>query len=238
MNAVPDGSELEVTQVADGVYKIRLPDSEKFFLATVNLAPGVSVYGERLVRAGQQEFRIWDPFRSKLAAAILKGLVETGIKRGSRVLYLGASTGTTVSHVSDIVGKDGIVFAVEVSQRVARELMENVVKYRKNVIPIVEDARKPENYMVVYGRIDVVYCDIAQPDQTDIAVLNANRFLSPSGELMLIVKARSIDAVAEPLEVIKEEAGKVSAKGFDVIRVLDLEPYDKDHGMILAKRRA
>ena len=42
------------------------------------------------------------PFRSKLAAAILGGVENIWMKPGSKVLYLGAASGTTVSHVSDI----------------------------------------------------------------------------------------------------------------------------------------
>ncbi len=225
---------MQAIEIADGVYRIKQEDSGRELLATLNLTPGRSVYGERLVNIDGKEFRVWDPFRSKLAAAILKGINKTGIEKGSRVLYLGASTGTTVSHVSDIVGSNGIVFAVEVSQRVARELMEKVAMYRKNVLPIVEDARRPEKYGVVYGRIDVVYCDIAQPDQTDIALLNTKRFLKDSGSLLLVVKARSIDTLREPTEVIKEEAEKVSNSGLKVKQVLDLNPYDRDHGIILA----
>lgn len=225
---------MQAIEIADGVYRIKQEDSGRELLATLNLTPGRRVYGERLVNIDGKEFRVWDPFRSKLAAAILKGINNTGIERGSRVLYLGASTGTTVSHVSDIVGSNGIVFAVEVSQRVARELMEKVAMYRKNVLPIVEDARRPEKYGVVYGRIDVVYCDIAQPDQTDIALLNTKRFLKDSGSLLLVVKARSIDTLREPTEVIKEEAEKVSNSGLKVKQVLDLNPYDRDHGIILA----
>ncbi|MEM0118190.1 MAG: fibrillarin-like rRNA/tRNA 2'-O-methyltransferase [Conexivisphaerales archaeon] len=228
---------MEVIEVVDGIYRVRVEDSTREYLATLNLAPGISVYGERLLQYKGKEFRLWDPFRSKLAAAILKGLKDIAIARGSRILYLGASTGTTVSHVSDIVGKEGIVFAVEVSQRVARELMEHVARYRKNVIPIVEDARRPERYSVVYGRIDVVYCDIAQPDQTEIAVLNADRYLRNNGRLLLVVKARSIDVLSDPRAVIRREAEKVSARGYEVRQVMELDPYDKDHGIVLAAKK-
>jgi len=225
---------LKAIEIADGVYRIRLEESGRELLATLNLTPGKSIYGEKLVSIDGKEFRVWDPFRSKLAAAILKGMDKTGIEEGSRVLYLGASTGTTVSHVSDIVGSRGVVFAVEVSQRVARELMEKVAMNRKNIVPIVEDARRPERYSLVYGKIDVVYCDIAQPDQTDIAILNTKRFLKESGRLILVVKARSINALKEPKDVIREEAEKVSRHGMKVTHVIDLNPYDRDHGMILA----
>src|ERR687890_151739 len=113
-------------------------------LATQNLIIGNSVYGEKIIKHEDIEYRLWDPFRSKLAGAILKGLRENPIKESSKVLYLGGSTGTTVSHVSDIVGNNGIVFPVEPSVRVARELLENVSSKRNNIIPILSDAR---NYL-------------------------------------------------------------------------------------------
>lgn len=231
--------DVGIEALADGIYKVIYEGRQH--LATENLAKGISVYGEQLVRVNLQgreiELRSWDHFRSKLAAAILKGLRDTGMKQGSRVLYLGASTGTTVSHVSDIVGQGGLVFAVEVSQRVARELIEKVVKYRKNVVPIVEDARRPDSYGVVYGRIDVVYCDIAQPDQTDIAILNSKRFLAKDGKLLLVVKTRSIDVLKEPERVVKEEEEKLERNGFLIEQILSLEPFDRDHSFISCKVR-
>jgi fibrillarin-like pre-rRNA processing protein len=212
---------------------IKVNDEDK--LVTPNLAKGIKVYGEKLVEKNGIEYRIWDPYRSKLAAAILKGLEEIPIKEGSKVLYLGASTGTTSSHVSDLIGKEGIIFAVEVSPRVAREFLERVAKYRKNVVPILQDARKPQEYGTIFGKVDLVYCDVAQPDQTDIAILNCKLYLRNNGYLLLVIKARSIDVVKEPKEVYKEEVDRLEKNGFKVVKLINLEPFDKDHAMILAK---
>lgn len=203
-------------------------------LATPNLDLGHNVYGERLIQDNHKEFRQWDEYRSKLAAAIHKGLQNLPFVNGTRVLYLGASTGTTVSHISDIVGNGGIVFAVEPAIRVVRELLENVATRRYNVIPIVEDGRKPRSYYSIFGTVQVVYCDIAQPDQTDIAIENCKTYLERGGVLLLVVKSRSIDVVKAPKVVIREEAQKLESNGFTIKQVIDLEPYDKDHGMIYA----
>ena len=217
----------------DNVYWVEI--SDKKALATKNLAPGISVYGEKLIKEKGIEYRLWDPFRSKLAGAIIKGLKNMPIKPGSTVLYLGASTGTTISHVSDIIDINGLVFGVEVSARVARELMDKVVKYRKNVIPIVEDARRPDRYaQFVFKKADVLYSDIAQPDATEITLNNSLKFLKKGGYLVLIVKARSIDPVLPTGEIIKREAKKLEDAGFKVIEILNLNPYDKEHGFILA----
>lgn len=206
--------------------------------ATLNLVKGNTVYGEKLVKYEGEEYRLWDPFRSKLAAALKKGMKNMPIKNGTRVLYLGASTGTTVSHVSDIVGTSGIVFAVEPATRVARELIENVASKRKNVVPILEDARKPNSYFAVFGKVDVIYCDIAQPDQTEIAIANCLAYLKQNGVMLLVIKTRSIDVTKEPRQVIMQEAARLEKNGFSIEQILTLDPFDKDHGMIYCVLRS
>ncbi|MGA9172248.1 MAG: fibrillarin-like rRNA/tRNA 2'-O-methyltransferase [Nitrososphaeraceae archaeon] len=208
-------------------------DGEKH-LATLNLVTGNNVYGEKLVKYKKDQYRIWDPFRSKLAGALKKGLRKLPITNGTKVLYLGASTGTTVSHISDIIGFSGIVFAVEPAVRVARELIENVASKRRNVVPIVEDARKPQSYFSVFGKVDVVYCDIAQPDQTDIAIGNCRVYLKPRGAMLIIIKTRSIDVTMEPKAVIAQEAKRLEENGFHIDQIINLDPFDKDHGIIYA----
>ena len=203
-------------------------------LLTKNLTPGKRVYNEDLLIRNGVEYRTWDPFRSKLAAAMLKGLPDNIIRKGSRVLYLGASTGTTASHVSDIVGEEGLVVGVEFAPRVAREFVEHVARERKNVIPFVADARDPSRYAV--AQFDVVYCDIAQPDQTEIAMANCDRLLKKKGSLLLVVKARSIDVLKAPERVFSEESRKLQRSGFAVNRVIELSPFDKDHALIFATR--
>lgn len=203
-------------------------------IATLNMVKGVDVYGEKLVNYHGEEYRLWNPFRSKLAAAIQHGLTSLPVKNGSRVLYIGASTGTTVSHLSDIVGLQGIIFAVEASSRVGRELVENLAFKRENILPILADARKPRSYFSVFGTVDVVYCDIAQPDQTEIAIENCLVYLRPSGSLLLVVKARSINVLLNPRDVFAQEAKKLETKKFSICQLIKLEPFDKDHALIHA----
>ena len=201
-------------------------------LATPNLAPGIRVYKEKLVKRAGTEYRVWDPHRSKLAAVIMNGLEDVPLHDGDAVLYLGASTGTTVSHVSDMVGPEGVVFAVEHTSRVARELLDRVAVHRQNIIPVLQDARRPSEYVGVFGRVDAVYCDIAQPDQTRIAMANCDRYLKNEGHLMLIVKARSIDVAREPSDIFRQEESRLV--GFSISDNIDLRPYHKDHSMIVA----
>ncbi|HET6517463.1 MAG TPA: fibrillarin-like rRNA/tRNA 2'-O-methyltransferase [Nitrosopumilaceae archaeon] len=203
-------------------------------LATENLVPGNQVYKEKLVTKKGIEYRLWDPFRSKLAAAIMNGLEDFPFKENSSVLYLGVSTGTTVSHISDIIGPKGIVFGVEHSSRVARDFLDRVVSHRKNIIPIIQDARQPKDYFSVYNKVDVVYSDIAQPDQTEIAISNCKSYLKNRGFLFLVIKTRSIDVTKSPKKIIENESKKLQ-NNFEIIQQINLLPYDKDHAMIVAR---
>jgi len=164
----------------------------------------------------------------------MNGLEIFPFKEKSHVLYLGVSTGTTVSHVSDIVGPQGIIFGVEHSSRVARDFLDRVASHRKNIIPIMQDARQPQQYFSVYGKVDIVYVDIAQPDQTDIAIKNCKMFLKDGGHMFLVIKTRSIDVTKAPKKIIENEKNKLK-NSFEIIQEIDLTPYDKDHAMVIAK---
>jgi fibrillarin-like pre-rRNA processing protein len=205
----------------------------KAHIATMNLLKGITLYGEKLISRNGSEYRTWDPFRSKLAAAYIKGL-QFDFFNVKNILYLGASTGTTVSHLSDIIGYSGKVFAVESSTRVGRELISNVSSKRTNVIPIIEDARKPRSYFSIYDKMDLVYCDIAQPDQTNIAIDNCKIYLKEGKPMLLVIKTRSIDVTMSPKNVISQEIKKLESHSFEIKQKIDLAPFDKDHAMIKA----
>ncbi len=216
-----------------GVYVFIDEDgSEK--IATKNLVPGQKVYGERTIKAEGEEYRIWNPNRSKLGAAILKGLKNFPIKPGSLVLYLGVASGTTASHVSDIVGWEGGVFGVEFSPRVLRELVP-LVEERRNLVPILGDATKPEEYRALVPEVDVVFEDVAQPTQAKILIDNARVYLKSEGYGMLSVKSRSIDVTKEPEQVFREVEKELSTY-FEVVEEISLEPYEKDHVLFVVRK--
>ena len=210
---------------------IRVEGEKK--LATQNLVPGNQVYNEKLVQHKGSEYRIWNPFRSKLAAAIMNDLKNFPFNQKSDVLYLGVSTGTTISHISDIVNQGGTIFGIEHASRVARDFLDRVASHRKNIVPIIQDARRPEEFFSVYKKVDIVYVDIAQPDQTNIAIENCRLYLKSGGHLFLVIKSRSIDVVKDPKMVIKDEIKKLETL-FEIKQTIDLHPYDKDHAMVIA----
>ena len=202
-------------------------------LYTLNAVPGKRVYDERLFKEGKTEYRQWNPERSKLSAALTKGISQTGITENSLILYLGSASGTTVSHLSDICTK-GFIFAVEFAPRVMRDFIFMCEK-RKNIIPFLESANHPENYSQV-PQVDVLYQDIAQRDQVGIFMKNYDRFLKKGGFGLLAIKARSIDVTKKPKQIFKQVMDELNQKTTVVdYRVLD--PYEKDHAFFVVKKK-
>lgn len=212
-------------------------------LVTLNLIPGNTVYGEKKVSieaeegGAKTEYRVWNPFRSKLAAAILGGVDKIHMTPGSKVLYLGAASGTTVSHVSDVVGPTGLVYAVEFSHRSGRDLL-NVAKQRTNIIPIIEDARHPHKYRMLVGMVDTIFADVAQPDQARIVAINAHNFLKNGGHFVISIKANCIDSTAVPAAVFAGEVKKLQSEKLKPQEQLTLEPYERDHAVVVGTYRA
>lgn len=161
-----------------------------------------------------------------MAAGILGGLDEIFIKPGCKVLYLGAASGTSVSHVADIVGPTGTVYAVEFSHRSGRDLI-NMATHRTNVIPIIEDARHPLRYRMLVPMVDVIFADVAQPDQARIVGFNAHQYLKVGGGMVISVKANCIDSTAAPEAVFAREVQKMKDERFKPIEQLTLEPFER-----------
>ncbi|MEI7649113.1 MAG: fibrillarin-like rRNA/tRNA 2'-O-methyltransferase [Methanomicrobiales archaeon] len=184
------------------------------------------VYSERMLG----NTRVWDPFRSKLAALYHEG---TGVEITSdtRVLYLGAANGTTVSHVADYAD---VVYAVEFAPRPMQDLLE-VARRRKNIVPIMADATRPEQYASLVEMVDLLYQDVAQPNQAMIAIRNS-AFLKSDGKMILMLKTRSVDVRKEPGVVFEETVSTLVSAGFVMQESLWLLPYHQDHAAIVCTK--
>lgn len=223
---------LIATEHSPGVYFIE--GGGQRLLATRNLTPGRKVYGEELIVIEDIEYRLWNPSRSKLGAAIVKRLKHNPIVPGSKVLYLGVASGTTCSHVSDIIGNHGCVWGVDSAPRPIRDLIDHVARYRMNISPILRDARQPQGYSLQVPMVEVLFADVAQPDQAEIVVKNAKIFLKKGGYAMFSIKSRSIDVGRDPVEIFKEQVKVLEQKSFSVEELIELDPYEKDHALALA----
>ncbi len=207
-----------------------MTDGRRMF--TASTCPGKRVYGERLVSYEGVEYREWDPRRSKLSAYLTVGGKSFPFKKTDTVLYLGAASGTTASHVSDIVS-EGRVYCVEFAPRSFRDLV-HTCDSRPNMIPILGDATKPEEYSFIVESADVVYEDVAQKRQADILADNMDAFSAKKG--MISIKARSEDVTAIPEEIFKASRNCLKERGFEIEDSRSLEPYEKSHEMIIVKR--
>lgn len=204
-------------------------------LYTKNLAPSHDVYGEELIEYQGDEYRVWNPKRSKPCAMMKKGSRHFPLKESSRVLYLGAANGTTASHFSDIAYK-GLIFCIEFSKRSFYDLVD-VCELRKNMVPILADATKPSSYSAIVGKVDVVYQDVSQRDQGGIFCENVNMFLKEGGFGILMVKARSVDVVAKPKVIFEKVEKELQNAGLTVLENLPLKPFEKDHAALVVRNR-
>ncbi len=204
-------------------------------LYTKSILPGITPFAERTVRQRNEEYREFDPTHSKLAAMIMKGCTNIGIRKNDVILYLGASHGYTISFLSDIVGKEGLIFGIDPAPRVMRDLVF-LAGDRQNIVPILADATHPEEYQERVCAADIVYQDVSQKNQEDIFVRNCRTFLKPGGYGLLAVKARSIDIQKKPSQLF-EEIRRNLEKIFTVIDYRKLDPFEKDHCMIIIKKK-
>ncbi|MGC8913859.1 MAG: fibrillarin-like rRNA/tRNA 2'-O-methyltransferase [Thermoplasmata archaeon] len=212
-----------------GVYS----DGENFY--TINGVPGFQVYGEVLKREGGKEYRRWNPKRSKLCAMLHKNLENFSFRENSSVLYLGAATGTTVSHISDIVLR-GRIYAVEISRTPFVDLLR-LAEMRKNIFPIMTDASKTYTYASLITRVDVIYQDIAQKNQVEIFVNAGNQFLKKEGIGYLIIKAPAIDSTKSIKEIIQICIADLEERGFTIKERIFLDPFDEEHCGLVVKKK-
>ncbi len=178
-------------------------------------------------------YRPWSPATSKLSSMILKGM-QIPLNAQSHVLYLGAASGTTVTHVSDIAA-EGIVFAVEFAARPSRDLLRAIAD-RDNIIPMIADARRPDLYPPFIDHADFLYQDVAQPDQADIAIANADKYLVAGGHAAITIKARSISAGGDVRDIFNKEIDRLTER-FEIIEKMSLEPLHHDHMAVLCRYR-
>src|SRR3972149_12194569 len=205
-------------------------------LVTENLVPGEKVYGEELIKKDGVEYRVWDFYRSKPATALKKGLKIFPVEEGMKILYLGIASGKTYSHFSDLIGKDGIIYGVDISKRVLREIV-SVAEKRGNIIPILGDARKPEEYAgQIFEKVDIVYEDVASDDQIPILIRNCEAFLKPEGWVMIAIKSQSIDVTKDPQQIYKEALAELG-KHFEILDKVELDPYEKHHLFVVMKKK-
>ncbi len=208
---------------------------EKLKLYTKNAVVGKRVYGERLISHRGTEYREWDPYRSKIAALILENPITNFLAENLKCLYLGASSGTSISHLSDIM-TTGIIYGVEFAERSMRQLIQNSSD-RTNIIPILGDARFPEEYAkYIFTDIDLIYQDVAQPHQAEIALSNCNYYLKNNGLLIIAIKSQSIDSLQKSEQIYEQEKKILEKAGYTIIESINIHKYAANHIILVVKK--
>lgn len=203
-----------------------------FYLVKSN--SGETFFGEDMYSFGKDKYREVDVQRSKLFAAIAKGISQLGLKHDSCVLYLGASHGYTVSYLSDML-VDGEIYALDFAPRVLRDLVV-IAQRKENIAPLYKDAAHVQTYADVVPYVDVVFMDIAQKNQVEIFLKNCNHFLKKGGFGLLALKARSVDVTKRPKEIFKLVRRELE-KSYVVVDYKELDPFEKDHAFFVVKKK-
>lgn len=199
---------------------------------TENPDSGNSFYGENLIEVDGTEYRRWVGKRSKVGAAIQNGM-DVELRPDMDVLYLGAASGTTVSHFSDIL-EDGVIVGLEYSDTVIKGLV-NLAESRDNIAPVLGNARNPEEYDEYLDEYDYVFQDISQKDQAEIFLKNCRAYLKDDGAGLLAIKARSISDALPAEEIFDQVKEKISDE-MEIVDEVGLDPYENDHLVIKVRK--
>ena len=214
------------------VFWITVKNQKK--LATLNNADVNQAYNEIQVEKNGKQYNTWSPYRSKLAAAIINGLEIFPILKKTKILYLNGAIEKTLSHISDIIGVNGKIFILRDINENSKNFLENVMNDRTNVFTITRDNGDPVKFSSKTEMVNVVYVDITQHNETEVAIQNCKRYLRDGGFLMLVVPTKKIDFVNNPNGQNLEEIQKLQSS-FEIIQQINLTDFFKEHSMIIAK---
>ena len=217
---------------ADTIFWITVKNKKK--LATLNNASVNEVYNEKLIKMNGKQYNLWNPYTSKLAAAIVNGMEIFPILEKTKVLYLNSTIEKTLSHISDIIGVNGKIFILRDINENSKNFLENVMNDRTNVFTITRDNGDPAKFSSKTEMVNVVYVDITQHNETEVAIQNCKRYLRDGGFLMLVVPTKKIDFVNNPNGQNLEEIQKLQSS-FEIIQQINLTDFFKEHSMIIAK---
>ena len=217
---------------ADTIFWITVKNKKK--LATLNNASINEVYNEKLIKINGKQYNLWNPYTSKLAAAIVNGMEIFPILKKTKVLYLNGAIEKTLSHISDIIGVNGKIFILRDINENSKKFLDNVMNDRTNVFTITRDNGDPVKFSSKTEMVNVVYVDITQHNETEVAIQNCKRYLTDGGFLMLVVPTKKIDFVNNPNGQNLEEIQKLQSS-FEIIQQINLTDFFKEHSMIIAK---
>ena len=216
----------------DAIFWVTVRNEKK--LATLSNMSTNRDYKENLVQTNGKRYSIWNPYTSKLAAAIINGMEIFPILKKTKILYLDPTSEKTIKHISDIVGINGKIFVVRNIMKNSKNFLEQIAKNRSNIFTIIPDKTNPARLTGMTEMVDVIYIDIAEHNQTEIAIQNCKNHLRIGGFLMLIVPTKNIDFANNNSKKNQEERKKLQTS-FDIIQEINLTDFFKEYSMVIAK---
>ena len=213
------------------IFWITIKNKKK--LATLNNAGINEAYNEKLTEINGKQYNVWNPYTSKLAAAIVNGMEIFPILEKTKVLYLNTTIEKTLSHISDIIGMNGKIFVVRDMVENSKNFLEKVRNNRVNIFSITREKGVPARFSST-EMVNVVYVDITQHNETEVAIQNCKNYLRNGGFLMLVVPTKKIDFINNPSKQNLEEMQKLQSS-FEITQQVNLTDFFKEHSMIIAK---
>ena len=213
------------------IFWITIKNKKK--LATLNNAGINEAYNEKLTEINGKQYNVWNPYTSKLAAAIVNGMEIFPILEKTKVLYLNTTIEKTLSHISDIIGMNGKIFVVRDMVENSKNFSEKVRNNRVNIFSITRENGVPARFSST-EMVNVVYVDITQHNETEVAIQNCKNYLRNGGFLMLVVPTKKIDFINNPSKQNLEEMQKLQSS-FEIIQQINLTDFFKEYSMIIAK---
>ena len=213
------------------IFWITIKNKKK--LATLNNAGINEAYNEKLTEINGKQYNVWNPYTSKLAAAIVNGMEIFPILEKTKVLYLNTTIEKTLSHISDIIGMNGKIFVVRDMVENSKNFLEKVRNNRVNIFSITRENGVPARFSST-EMVNVVYVDITQHNETEVAIQNCKNYLRNGGFLMLVVPTKKIDFINNPSKQNLEEMQKLQSS-FEIIQQINLTDFFKEYSMIIAK---
>ena len=230
------------------IFQVQIGNEEQ--LATKNIVEGTKTHKEKIVIVNGEEFLEWNPYKSKLAAAIRNGLQILPIIKNSKVICVNPLEESTVLHISNIVGSGGSVFIIDVDKN-KKNFLNQLADTHKNIIPIYDTVDELSSSSSITGKVDAFYVDIPESEQIETIVKKYGSLLKNEGFLMLVVK-KDDNVIIENdiagwmaeqragLNKVREITTKLKSQ-FEIIQEINLgisyamEPYHKFYTFILAQ---
>ena len=168
----------------------------------------------------------WNPYTSKLAAALFSGMEIFPIKLASKIFYFDDYSTITLEHISNIINNEGIVYFL-------KNIENKQILNFTNVKIINCDIDNHDYFIELQEEIDVAYLDLSTDEKLNSIIKNCKIILKQNGFLVLVLNDKysiSDDFIVQIQNTI------INLKAsFELIQEINLSYFFKNSFMIVMK---